>query len=97
MPKTPKTPPPRNFQDLILALQRYWAAEGCVLLQPYDIEVGAKFQAIMRKTLAKAKSENAARTKRQQSLIHLVADTLRVKFGMQKNHQAVGGVGEKFC
>jgi glycyl-tRNA synthetase alpha chain len=32
---------PRTFQDLILTLQRYWAAEGCVLLQPYDMEVGA--------------------------------------------------------
>jgi glycyl-tRNA synthetase alpha chain len=32
---------PATFQDLILALQRYWAAEGCVLLQPYDMEVGA--------------------------------------------------------
>ncbi|QKT03633.1 glycine--tRNA ligase subunit alpha [Ectothiorhodospiraceae bacterium 2226] len=32
---------PRTFQDLILALQNYWAARGCVLLQPYDMEVGA--------------------------------------------------------
>ncbi len=32
---------PRSFQDLILALQRYWAELGCVLLQPYDMEVGA--------------------------------------------------------
>ena len=30
-----------NFQDLILALQGYWAERGCVLLQPYDMEVGA--------------------------------------------------------
>jgi glycyl-tRNA synthetase alpha chain len=29
------------FQDIILNLQRYWGAQGCVLLQPYDIEVGA--------------------------------------------------------
>ena len=33
--------PPRTFQDLILALQQYWARQGCVLLQPYDLEVGA--------------------------------------------------------
>ena len=33
--------PRRSFQDLILALQRFWAAEGCVILQPYDMEVGA--------------------------------------------------------
>ncbi len=30
-----------TFQGLILALQDYWAAQGCVLLQPYDMEVGA--------------------------------------------------------
>ena len=29
------------FQDMILALDAYWAAEGCVLQQPYDMEVGA--------------------------------------------------------
>jgi glycyl-tRNA synthetase alpha chain len=31
----------RSFQALILELQRFWAGQGCVLLQPYDIEVGA--------------------------------------------------------
>ena len=30
-----------SFQDLILVLQRYWAEQGCVILQPYDVEVGA--------------------------------------------------------
>jgi glycyl-tRNA synthetase alpha chain len=30
-----------SFQDLILTLQTYWAAQGCVILQPYDMEVGA--------------------------------------------------------
>jgi len=29
------------FQNLILRLQRYWADQGCVILQPYDMEVGA--------------------------------------------------------
>ena len=29
------------FQDLILRLQAYWADQGCVVLQPYDMEVGA--------------------------------------------------------
>ena len=29
------------FQNLILKLQRYWADQGCVILQPFDIEVGA--------------------------------------------------------
>jgi len=30
-----------SFQSLIFDLQRYWAKQGCVILQPYDIEVGA--------------------------------------------------------
>jgi glycyl-tRNA synthetase alpha chain len=30
-----------NFQDMLLALQRYWAGQGCVIQQPYDVEVGA--------------------------------------------------------
>ncbi len=30
-----------TFQALILALQEYWARHGCVLLQPYDMEMGA--------------------------------------------------------
>ncbi|MEE2878387.1 MAG: glycine--tRNA ligase subunit alpha [Pseudomonadota bacterium] len=32
---------PASFQDLILRLQAYWAAQGCAILQPYDMEVGA--------------------------------------------------------
>ncbi len=32
---------PRCFQDVILTLQAYWAAQGCAILQPYDVEVGA--------------------------------------------------------
>lgn len=31
----------KSFQDIILTLQQYWAAYGCVILQPYDMEVGA--------------------------------------------------------
>ncbi|EIC22097.1 glycine--tRNA ligase subunit alpha [Thiorhodovibrio frisius] len=30
-----------DFQDLILRLQQFWAERGCVILQPYDMEVGA--------------------------------------------------------
>ena len=52
MAKTPKDPararaqdqdPARKicFQRLILTLQDYWAAQGCVILQPYDLEMGA--------------------------------------------------------
>src|SRR6202521_5721921 len=33
--------PARSFQGLILALERFWAEWGCVILQPYDMEVGA--------------------------------------------------------
>lgn len=32
---------PLSFQDIILRLQGYWADQGCVVLQPYDNEVGA--------------------------------------------------------
>ncbi|WP_062230885.1 glycine--tRNA ligase subunit alpha [Aureimonas sp. N4] len=37
----PHMRPERSFQGLILALHRYWADYGCVVLQPYDMEVGA--------------------------------------------------------
>ena len=33
--------PSTSFQHIILTLQRYWADQGCVILQPYDMEVGA--------------------------------------------------------
>lgn len=33
--------PQGSFQDLILTLHQYWGAKGCVILQPYDMEVGA--------------------------------------------------------
>lgn len=33
--------PTRSFQGLILTLQAFWASKGCVILQPYDMEVGA--------------------------------------------------------
>ncbi|HTT42837.1 MAG TPA: glycine--tRNA ligase subunit alpha [Steroidobacteraceae bacterium] len=32
---------PRTFQELLFTLQQYWAEAGCVILQPYDMEVGA--------------------------------------------------------
>ena len=35
------TKEPLTFQETILALQRYWSKHGCVILQPYDLEVGA--------------------------------------------------------
>ncbi len=39
---TPSTAPDvSTFQGLILALQQYWAEQGCVVLQPLDMEVGA--------------------------------------------------------
>ena len=30
-----------TFQELLFRLQRFWAERGCVLQQPYDVEVGA--------------------------------------------------------
>ena len=30
-----------TFQEIILNLQKYWADEGCVIMQPYDVEIGA--------------------------------------------------------
>jgi glycyl-tRNA synthetase alpha chain len=35
------TPDVKTFQGLILALQQFWAEQGCVILQPLDMEVGA--------------------------------------------------------
>ncbi len=35
------SPDPSTFQGLIFALQHYWAEQGCVILQPLDMEVGA--------------------------------------------------------
>ena len=37
----PHMRPERSFQGFILALQRFWAEQGCVILQPYDMEMGA--------------------------------------------------------
>ena len=34
-------PSAHSFQNIILALQGYWADQGCVLVQPYDMEMGA--------------------------------------------------------
>jgi glycyl-tRNA synthetase alpha chain len=42
MTKSPPHLDPRNsFQGLILTLQNFWAAQGCVILQPYDMQMGA--------------------------------------------------------
>ena len=32
---------PQTFQEIIFSLQKFWSDNGCVILQPYDIEVGA--------------------------------------------------------
>ncbi len=39
--KDPRLDPARSFQGLILTLQDFWARQGCAILQPYDMEVGA--------------------------------------------------------
>jgi glycyl-tRNA synthetase alpha chain len=36
-----KNEEPLSFQDMILTLQNFWAEQGCVLLQPYDAQMGA--------------------------------------------------------
>ncbi len=40
MPAAPPTTP-RSFQEVLLRLADYWARQGCAILQPYDMEVGA--------------------------------------------------------
>ncbi len=37
----PASAPQKSFQGMLLALQSFWAAQGCVILQPYDMEMGA--------------------------------------------------------
>ena len=32
---------PKSFQEIVLRLQNYWSDNGCAILQPYDMEVGA--------------------------------------------------------
>ena len=39
--KKKKQPKFQTFQDTILNLQKYWSKQGCIILQPYDMEVGA--------------------------------------------------------
>ncbi len=41
MPAPVSDPKPLSFQKLILTLHDYWSRQGCVILQPYDVEVGA--------------------------------------------------------
>jgi glycyl-tRNA synthetase alpha chain len=42
MPAPPRNMDPRtSFQGLILTLQQFWANQGCVILQPYDMQMGA--------------------------------------------------------
>jgi len=40
VPNPPGSAPP-SFQDVILRLHAYWSAQGCLILQPYDVEMGA--------------------------------------------------------
>ena len=39
--KNKKTPKFQTFQDTIFNLQKFWSKHGCIILQPYDMEVGA--------------------------------------------------------
>ncbi len=40
-PPSPQTSAPLSFQGMILKLHEYWSAHGCLILQPYDMEMGA--------------------------------------------------------
>jgi len=40
-PAIPARNPAGSFQDMILTLHDFWAANGCVILQPYDMRMGA--------------------------------------------------------
>ena len=40
-----------HFQDVILSLQKYWADYGCIIQQPYDIEVGNEIAKYAEKVL----------------------------------------------
>lgn len=61
MSETQSLRPDKSFQDLILALQHFWARYGCTILQPYDMEVssGIYHPAIMLRSLG-PKPWNAA-------------------------------------
>jgi glycyl-tRNA synthetase alpha chain len=39
--RPPHLDPKNSFQGLILTLQNFWAAQGCIILQPYDMQMGA--------------------------------------------------------
>ena len=41
MPKMKTKNKNLSFQDIVINLQKYWSKQGCIILQPYDIEVGA--------------------------------------------------------
>jgi glycyl-tRNA synthetase alpha chain len=41
MTEQPAQAKPKSFQDIILTLHAFWARQGCVILQPYDVEMGA--------------------------------------------------------
>ncbi|RJY08507.1 glycine--tRNA ligase subunit alpha [Aurantiacibacter aquimixticola] len=41
MSSTPARNPAKSFQDMILALHDFWSAQGCLILQPYDMRMGA--------------------------------------------------------
>jgi glycyl-tRNA synthetase alpha chain len=41
MPRALSPQSPKTFQDLIFRLQSFWAKQGCVIAQPYDMEMGA--------------------------------------------------------
>ena len=41
MPRAMERQPAKSFQDMILTLHDFWSANGCLILQPYDMRMGA--------------------------------------------------------
>ena len=40
-----------NFQNMILTLQNYWSKQGCIMMQPYDVEKGAEEKLVLDRKL----------------------------------------------
>ena len=52
-------PKPLTFQELIQKLNDYWARQGCLVMQPYDLEVGADFRIVHQRQIVFAAAKPA--------------------------------------
>ena len=89
-----------TFQELIEALNRYWAGQGCLLLQPYDLEVGAaraqledRAQAVGTAVLCRAVQESVAAQRgfNWGTMIPTLRANKRGTFNAGGNYHAVRG------